>query len=106
MPTGSIAGRIITDKGDPPPLAGVMVGASWIYDGVEVNPLDFDETPAGLDGSFRIDNLFGTRKLQLRGLDVDWEVAAIRQDRTDVTSSGVVVISDATTPATIVLRRR
>jgi hypothetical protein len=106
MPTGSIAGRIITDKGDLPPLAGVMVGASWIYDGVEVNPLDFDETPAGLDGSFRIDNLFGTRKLQLRGLDVDWEVAAIRQDRTDVTSSGVVVISDATTPATIVLRRR
>jgi hypothetical protein len=106
MPTGSIAGRIVTDKGDPPPLGGVMVGASWVYDGVEVNPLDFDETPAGLDGSFRIDNLFGTRKLQLRGLDVDWDVAAIRQDRTDVTSSGVVVISDATTPATIVLRKR
>ena len=39
-------------------------------------------------------------------LDVDWEVAAIRQDRTDVTSSGVVVVPDATTQATIVLTRR
>ena len=106
MPTGSIAGKIVTDKGDLPPLEGVMVGASWIYDGVEVNPLAVDEAPAALDGSFRIDHLFGTRKLQLRGLDLDWEVAAIRQDRTDVTSSGVVVVPDATTQATIVLRRR
>jgi hypothetical protein len=106
MPTGSIAGNIVTDKGDLPPLAGVMAGASWIYDGNEVNPLAVDEAPAALDGSFRIDHLFGTRKLQLRALDVDWEVAAIRQGRTDVTSSGVVVVPDATTQATIVLRKR
>ena len=106
MPTGSIAGKIVTDKGDLPPLAGVMVGASWIYDGNEVNPLAVDEARVALDGSFRIDHLFGTRQLQLRALDVDWEVAAIRQDRTDVTSSGVVVVPDATTQATIVLRRR
>jgi hypothetical protein len=106
MPTGSIAGRIVTDKGDLPPLAGVIVGASWIYDGAEVNPLAVDEARAALDGSFRIDHLFGTRQLQLRALDVDWEVAAIRQDRTDVTSSGVVVVPDATTQATIVLRKR
>ncbi len=106
MPTGSIAGKIITDKGDVPSLEGVMVGASWVYDGVEVNPLAADEAKAALDGSFRIDHLFGTRKLQVRGLDVDWEVAAIRQDRTDVTGSGVAVVPDATTPATIVLRKR
>jgi len=106
MPTGSIAGTIVTDKGDLPPLAGVIVGASWIYDGAEVNPLAADEARAALDGSFRIDHLFGTRQLQLRALDVDWEVAAIRQGRTDVTSSGVVVVPDATTQATIVLRRR
>ena len=36
----------------------------------------------------------------------DWEVAAIRQGRTDVTTSGVVVVPDGTTQATIVLRRR
>ena len=106
MPTGSIAGRIVTDKGDLPPLAGVIVGASWIYDGAEVNPLAVDEARVALDGSFRIDHLFGTRQLQLRALDIDWEVAAIRQDRSDVTGSGVVVVPDATTQATIVLRKR
>lgn len=106
MPTGHITGKIVTDKGPLPPLNGVIAGASWIYDGEEVNPLSVDEAPVNPDGSFRIDNVFGTRKLQLRALDLDWEVAAIRQGRTDVTSSGVVVVSDATTEATIVLRRR
>jgi len=106
LPTGSIAGNIVTDKGVLPPLDGVIVGASWIYDGAEVNPLAADEANVSPDGSFRVDHLFGTRKLQLRALGLEWEVAAIRQDRTDVTASGVTVVPDATTQATIVLRRR
>jgi hypothetical protein len=106
VPTGSIAGKIVTDKGTLPPLDGVIVGASWIYDGNEVNPLAADEANVSPDGSFRVDNLFGTRKLQLRALGLEWEVAAIRQDRADVTESGVIVVPDATTQATIVLRRR
>ncbi len=106
MPTGSIAGKIVTDKGELPPLDGLIVGASWIHDGDEVNPLAADEAKVSPDGSFRVDNLFGTRKLQLRALGLEWEVAAVRQDRTDVTESGVIVVPDATTQATIVLRRR
>ena len=106
LPTGSIAGRVVTDKGDLPPLDGVIVGASWIYDGAEVNPLAADEAKVAPDGSFRIDHLFGTRQLQLRALDLGWEVGAIRQNRTDVTTSGIVVVPDGTTEATIVLRRR
>jgi hypothetical protein len=106
LPTGSIAGRIVVETGGLPPLDGVIVGASWIYDGAEVNPLAADETTVAPDGSFRVDNLFGTRNLQVRALGLEWEVAAIRQDRTDVTGSGVIVVPDATTPATIVLRRR
>ena len=66
LPTGSIAGKIVTDKGELPPLDGVMVGASWTYDGAEVNPINIDEVPAAADGSFLIDNLFGTRSLRLR----------------------------------------
>ena len=89
LPTGSIAGRIVTDKGELPPLDGVIVGASWIHDGAEVNPLAADEAKRRLDGSFRVENLFGTRRLQLRALGLEWEVAAIRQERTDVTESGV-----------------
>lgn len=106
LPAGHIAGTIVTDKGDRPPLDGAIVGASWIHDGAEVHPTNVDEAPVAADGSFRINNLFGTRQLQLRALGLEWEVAAVRQGRTDVTSSGVVVVPDATTQTTIVLRRR
>lgn len=106
MPTGSISGKIVTDKGGMPPGGGVMIGASWIHDGVEVDPINVDEVPVAVDGSFRIDNLFGTRLLRPRALGVEWEVAAIRQGRTDVTTSGIVIAPDTTTEATIVLRRR
>ena len=106
LPTGSIAGKIVADKGELPPLDGVIAGASWIYDGVEVNPIAVDEAPVAADGSFRIDNLFGTRALRLRALGLEWEVAAIRQGRSDVTGSGIAVVPDETTEATIILRRR
>ena len=106
LPTGSIAGTIVADKGVLPPLEGVMVGASWIHDGAEVNPISIDEAPVASDGSFRIDNLFGMRSLRLRALGVEWEVAAIRQGRTDVTRSGIVVVPNGVTEATIVVRRR
>jgi hypothetical protein len=106
MPTGSIAGKIVVDRGVPPNLGGVIVGASWVHDGIEVNPLDLAETAAAPDGTFRIDNLYGARKLQLRALGTEWEVAAVLQDRSDVTESGIVVAPDSTVEATIVLRRR
>jgi hypothetical protein len=105
-PTGSITGRIIVESGALPSLETAMVGAAWIYDGEEVNPLIFDEARATPDGSFRVDHLFGTRRLQVRGLDVGWEVAAVRQGRADVTANGIVVIPDSAIDATIVLRRR
>jgi hypothetical protein len=106
MPTGSIAGKLVTEKGEMPPVGGVMIGASWIHDGAEVDPINVDEVEVAVDGSFRIDNLFGTRLLRPRALGLEWEVAAIRQGRTDVTTSGVVIAPDTTTEATIVLRRR
>lgn len=106
LPTGSIAGKIIVERGAPPDFDGVMAGASWVYDGVDINPADLAETNVAADGSFRIDNLYGTRKLQLRALGVEWDVAAIRQDRSDVTESGITIIPGATVEATVVLRRR
>lgn len=106
QPTGSIAGKIVGERGAAPNLDGVIVGASWVHDGVEVNPVEFAETRVAADGSFRIDGLFGTRKLQLRAIGTEWEIGSIQQDRTDVTESGITVIPDATVQATIVLRRR
>ncbi len=106
VPTGGITGRIVVESGALPSLETAMVGASWIHDGEEVNPLSFDETRTSTDGSFRINYLFGTRKLQLHGLDSGWEIAAVRQGRTDVTTSGIVVVPDGVIEATIVIRRR
>ena len=106
LPTGSIAGRIIVDRGAPPDFDGVMVGASWVHEGTEINPIEFAEARVAADGSFRIADLFGTRKLQLRAIGPEWEVAAVRQDRTDVTETGIVVVPDATIEATIVVRKR
>ncbi len=106
LPTGSISGRIVTDRGALPNLDGVIVGASWVHDGAEVNPIDVPEAPVAPDGTFRIDGLFGMRKLQVRAIGVDWEVAAIRQGRSDVTDSGVQVVPDDVVDTTIVLRRR
>jgi hypothetical protein len=42
----------------------------------------------------------------LRALGTDWEIAAVQQDRSDVTESGVTIVPDATIEATIVVRRR
>jgi hypothetical protein len=106
MPTGTIAGRIVVDKGAGPGFDGVMVGAPWVHDGVEINPLEFAEAKAGPDGSFRIDGLFGTRKLQLRAIGTEWDLAAVRLGGADVTASGIVVVPGATLEATIVVRRR
>ena len=42
----------------------------------------------------------------MRGLGPEWEVAAIRQDRTDITESGVTIVPDGTIEATILIKRR
>jgi hypothetical protein len=82
------------------------VGATWLQDGIEVNPLDITEAAVGPDGSFKLDGLFGTRKLQLIGLDPEWEIRSIVQDRSDVTGSGVTLAADTEAKVVITLGRR
>jgi hypothetical protein len=50
--------------------------------------------------------LFGTRKLQLMGLDSGWEIRSISQDRTDVTESGFSLTGDTAAKVVIVVGRR
>jgi len=106
LPTGSITGKIIVERGAAPDFDGVMVGASWIYDGVDVIPNGLPESSVGSDGSFRIDGLYGTRQLQVRALGTEWEVTAVRLGRNDVTDTGIIVVPGASMEATIVIRRR
>jgi hypothetical protein len=101
-----IAGRIIGEKGAAPALDGVRVGASWMQDGVEVNPLDISEAQVAADGTFALEGLFGTSRLQLMGLDQEWEIRSIVQDRSDVTGSGVSLAADSEAKVVITLRRR
>ena len=102
---GRITGRIVAQRGGLPALKGVRVGAAWIHEDVPVNPLVPDQVDAGPDGRFRIDGLFGTRKIELSGLSQDWRIASVRQGRVDVTG-GVNVPLDSTVDLTIVLARR
>jgi len=106
QPTGSIAGKIVVDKGAGPGFDGAMVNAAWVHNGDEVNPVEFTEARAAADGSFRIDDLYGTRQLQVRAIGPEWEVAAVRQGGVDVTATGVDVVPGATVDVTIVVRRR
>jgi hypothetical protein len=105
QPSARITGRIVGDKDALSSLDGVRVGAAWIYDGVEVNPLSVDEADVAPDGTFRFDGLFGTRQLRLFGLDPKFEVRAIMQGRADVTA-GVDLVAGTETTIDIVVGQR
>ena len=106
QPAARITGRVTGEKGVAIALDGVRVGATWLQDEVEINPLDVDETPVAADGTFYLDGLFGTRKLQLMGLDSGWEIRSISQDRADVTESGIALTADTEAKVVIVVGRR
>jgi hypothetical protein len=106
QPTARIAGRIVGDKGAVVAFDGVRVGATWLLDGVEVNPLDITEAPVSPDGSFKIDGLFGTRRLQLIGLGPEWEITSIVHGRTDVTGAGVTLTADTEAAVVVTVGRR
>jgi hypothetical protein len=106
QPTARIAGRIIGEKGAGIAFDGVRVGATWLEGGVEVNPLDINEAPVSADGTFTLDGLFGTRRLQLIGLGPEWEIRSIVHGRTDVTDAGVTVTADSEAAVVITVGRR
>ena len=103
LPTGSIAGKIVTERGKRPPLNGVSVGAAWVHKGNDVTPLAPHHVSVATNGAFRINGLFGTRQLRVTGLDPQWVVRAIRHKRRDVSASGVDIMAGRTTDVTIVV---
>jgi hypothetical protein len=106
QPASRIAGRVDGENGAVIDFGGVRVGATWMHDGNEVNPLDITEAPVAPDGSFRLDGLFGTRKLQLLGLGPEWQIRSIVQDRSDVTSAGITLTADREAKVVITVGRR
>lgn len=105
-PAAQISGRIVAEKGAAIPFDGVRVGSTWLHDGIEVNQLDITEATVASNGTFRLDGLFGIRKLQLIGLDPEWEIRSIAQDRSYVTGSGVALTADTEAKVVITLGHR
>ena len=106
QPAARISGRVVGEKDAAIDFGGVRVGATWLHEGVEVNPLDITEAPVALNGTFQLDGLFGTRKLQLMGLGPEWLIRSIVQDRSDVTASGVPLAADTEAKVVITVGRR
>jgi hypothetical protein len=82
-PTGEIAGRIVTEDGDPFSFAGAEIVADLIGD--DGRPLDRtprDRAAIGSDGTFHLRGLFGTRTLRLIG--TQREVTEVRSGKTPV----------------------
>jgi hypothetical protein len=103
---GTVAGRVIAERGGLPPLSNVRVAAVWMLDGVEVDPMRSDEIAVGADGAFSFSGLFGARVFQVSGLDSEWQVVSIRAGRTEIGDRAFDVIGQSRTELTITVGRR
>jgi hypothetical protein len=93
QPTGRLTGRIVTSRGDPPPIDGARVVAAWTLDGEDVDPLVSDQVEIAPDGQFTIDGLFGWRTLRVIGLPPEWDVRSVMLGQKDV-SAGLQVVAN------------
>jgi hypothetical protein len=105
-PTARVNGRVIVERGGLPPIDNTRVVAAWTDGTIDLDPLGRDEAHVGPDGSFTIDGLFGTRSFRLAGLRADWQVIAIRQGRSDITSSGIDLVPGSANEIAIVVAKR
>ena len=104
---GHITGKVIAERGDPPSLSGVRIAAKWIDDdGAEIDPVGLNEVEVSLDGSFRIDEVFGLRSLNVAGLPAEWRVQSIWQGRTEISAAGVTVAPGTTLDIVVRVARR
>lgn len=90
MPTGSIAGRVVTADGRPLSGQGERVVAALLEFGTEVDPRAPDQATIDTEGRFALHGLFGVRRLRLVGLAEDWRLHAVRIADRDI-ADGVTV---------------
>jgi hypothetical protein len=91
---GSVSGRVVTDEGVPPPLAGSTIGPGRGDSRMRVSlrPLDPDSTPQGFtqdngrvkdDGTFEITDAVGANRISILSLPGGWGIKTIEYDGKD-----------------------
>jgi hypothetical protein len=91
---GSVSGRVVTDEGVPPPLAGSTLGPGRGDSRMRVSlrPLDPDSTPQGFtqdngrvkdDGTFEITDAVGANRISILSLPGGWGIKTIEYDGKD-----------------------
>ena len=75
-PTGTIAGRIVTDDGTPLPHDLVQISAVLAEHGKAIDPLDRDRADVSADGTFEVRGVFGERTVRTIG-GTGWRIARV-----------------------------
>jgi hypothetical protein len=85
LPTGAIAGRVITYDGRPLP-GDVEIAAVLAADGRPIDPLTRDRASVASDGSFEVTRVFGERVLHLARPDSEWTIDRVLRGSAPVES--------------------
>jgi hypothetical protein len=93
VPTGTIKGRVQSERGEPIP-DGLTVVATLADGAEEAAAAEQASVTAG--GAFTIDRLFGERTLQITGLPDEWTIKRILVGRFEVSAPQVTVTAGAT----------
>ena len=105
-PTGTITGRIVEERGGVPALPDVKISAGFVVNGEDADPLTPPQGNITADGRFRIDGLYGTRRLRVVGLPPEWDVRSIMSGRSDIQASGIEVPSGGAIDVVITVGKR
>ena len=105
-PTGTITGRIVEDRGGVPVFPNGKISAGFVVDGEDADPLTPPDTSITADGRFRIEGLYGTRRLRVLGVPPEYEVRSIMSGRSDIQASGIDVPSGETVDVVIIVAKR
>jgi hypothetical protein len=88
MPTGAIAGRVVTDDGTPV-SDEMQVAAVLVDEGKEVDEHRRDRSQIGPSGEFEVRGVFGQRIMRMVGVTAGWKIARVTRGKDDVTTLSI-----------------
>jgi hypothetical protein len=88
LPTGTIAGKIVTDDGSALP-DGFQIAGVLADDGKEVDHLRRDRADPGPGGTFELRGMFGQRVLRPVGFTDGWKIDRMIANKVQVASFNV-----------------